>query len=414
MTLTWIVLLLVFSATAAAIGYLIGARRTRLPDFVETIIAGKEQWETTFDALSDGIAVLDDQGSIRRANRALAQLLSSSIPSVIGLDLEETLFGESAELAQLFDEVRKGEERDPLTSLSAKLDKVFHISAARIPGGGTAQGWVVVLVEDVTQQKALEAHLIQSEKMIAVGQLVSGVAHELNNPITSISSLSESLLQRPGRSERDLEQLEVIHEQAQRAGGIVSNLLTFARQGLAEITDMDLNDVVRRTVKLIGSELKQREVELDADLDPDLPLVSGDPHQLQQVVLNLLTNAVHAVDTNPPDKPRRITVRTQPTGEDVTLIVADTGPGVADDVMPHVFTPFFTTKEPGAGTGLGLSISYGIVEDHGGKFVVRNSPEGGAVFEMTLPLATSPWLGGERLESTEPTRSTAAPPEAPT
>jgi len=232
----------------------------------------------------------------------------------------------------------------------------------------------------------METQLIQSEKLAAVGQLVSGVAHELNNPLTSIAGLSEFLLEQTGLGQKDRGHLQVIHEQAERAGRIVRNLLTFARKGPAERARVDLNDVVRRTISLMSYDLRLKDIAIDKTLAAGLPDVLGDRHALQQVTLNLLTNAAHAVAQNPPGRPRTIRVDTS-FDDRVRVRVADSGPGIPDAVVANLFTPFFTTKEPGQGTGLGLSISYSIMEARGGRITLERPPEGGAVFLMELPPA---------------------------
>jgi len=243
----------------------------------------------------------------------------------------------------------------------------------------------VVLVEDVTDQQALEAQLIQSEKLAAVGQLVSGVAHELNNPLTSIAGLSELLLEQQDLGTKDRGHLRVIHEQADRAGRIVRNLLTFARKGPGEQAAVDLNDVIQRTLLLMSYDLKLKDVTIEKNLAP-LPPVLGDRHALQQVVINLLNNAAQAVAENPPERPRVILLATW-VDDRVRMRVTDSGAGIADAVLPHLFTPFFTTKEPGQGTGLGLSITYSIVDAHGGRITVERPTEGGAAFMVDLPPA---------------------------
>ncbi|HYL55681.1 MAG TPA: ATP-binding protein, partial [Gemmatimonadales bacterium] len=258
------------------------------------------------------------------------------------------------------------------------------VNAARIPTPAQYQS-VVVLVEDVTDQHAMEAQLIQSEKLAAVGQLVSGVAHELNNPLTSIAGLSEFLLEQKELGSKDRGHLRVIHEQADRAGRIVRNLLTFARKGTVERVAVDLNDVIERTLLLMSYDFELKAIEVEKELAA-LPAVVGDRHALQQVVINLLTNAAQAVSDNPADRPRRIQLRSW-ADDRVHLRVADSGPGIPDDVVPHLFTPFFTTKEPGQGTGLGLSITYSIVEAHGGRIVVDRAAAGGAAFLVDLPVA---------------------------
>jgi two-component system NtrC family sensor kinase len=349
--------------------------------FFDLIRAGKEQWETTFDALVEGIAVTDENGKVRRANRSLAELLGASLPAVIGLDLGSKL-GAPREVGDLFAATLQGASHPAITVRSKALGRILRITAAAI--GSESPGWVVALIEDVTEQKTMETQLIQNEKMVAVGQLVSGVAHELNNPLTSIAGLSEFLLEQGSTTEKDRDHLRVIQEQAERAGRIVRNLLTFARKGPSDLGDVDLNDIVQRTVLLIGYELKLRDVRLDTELSRTLPMVRGDRYELQQVVLNLLTNAVHAVAQNPVGKPRHIQLATSTTGDQVQVRVTDTGPGIAPEHMANLFSPFFTTKESGQGTGLGLSISFGIVERHGGRLSAVPSHEG-ATFVITLP-----------------------------
>src|SRR5712671_3564324 len=354
--------------------------------FFEMVRRAKEQWETAFDALSEGIAVVDDEGRVHRSNRSLADLLGAPLPNVVGTPLGEALLGKPNALQDLLVATRRGERPAPLVARSERLGRAVRVNAARIPGAATEQS-IVVMVEDVTEQQALETQLVQSEKLAAVGQLVSGVAHELNNPLTSIAGLSEFLLEQKELGKKDRGHLQVIQEQAERAGRIVRNLLTFARKGAAERIPVDLNDVIRRTLSLTSYDLKLKDVQVERELSCALPDVFGDRHGLQQVVLNLVTNAAHAVADNPRDRPREITVSTWFDGQ-VHLRVADTGPGIADEIAQSVFTPFFTTKEPGKGTGLGLSITYSIVESHGGQIVLEpRGSRGGAAFRVDLPPA---------------------------
>ncbi len=354
--------------------------------FFEMVRRAKEQWETAFDALSEGIAVVDDEGRVRRSNRALASLLGMPLQNVIGTPLAGALLGKSNALQELLAATRRGERPAPLVARSEPLRRAVRVNVARIPGAATEHS-IVVMVEDVTEQQALETQLVQSEKLAAVGQLVSGVAHELNNPLTSIAGLSEFLLEQKELGKKDRGHLQVIQEQAERAGRIVRNLLTFARKGSAERVPVDLNDVIRRTLSLTGYDLKLKDITVERELSGALPEVFGDRHGLQQVVLNLITNAAQAVAENPRERPREITVSTWFDGQ-VHLRVADTGPGIPDEIAQSVFTPFFTTKEPGKGTGLGLSLTYSIVESHGGQITLEpRNPRGGAAFRVDLPPA---------------------------
>lgn len=353
--------------------------------FVELIRLARDQWETTFDALDDGVAVVDEVGRIQRANAALARIVGRPIPEVVGQRLPHALIGPSTELAAFLDARRQGVAANPLVLRRPGRHRLLQLQALPMPD---AAGWLVVVVQDITQRKAMEAQLIQTEKMAAVGQLVSGVAHELNNPLTSITGLAEFLMQQPDTTER--EHIKVIHEQAERAARIVRNLLTFARKGPLDLGPLDLSDTARRVAALMSYELRLRKVELELDLPGGLPPVQGDRHQLQQVVLNLLSNAVQAVSGNPPERPRVVRVRTAGVGIDqVSLAVEDNGPGIPEQLVQQIFDPFFTTKDPGDGTGLGLSISFGIVEGHGGKIEVQRALGGGAAFVVTLPAAKS-------------------------
>jgi two-component system NtrC family sensor kinase len=349
--------------------------------FFEMVRRAKEQWETAFDALSEGIAVVDEEGRVRRANRSLAELLGGPLPKLIGQHLCHALLGESMALMELLEQARRGERPPPFVAHSESLGRTVRVNAARI-ASATPEQSVVVLVEDVTDQQQMESQLIQSEKLAAVGQLVSGVAHELNNPLTSITGLSEFLLEQKELAQRDRGHLKVIHEQAERAGRIVRNLLTFARKGPAERVHVDLNEVLQRTLMLMSYDLRLKDIEIVKQLAAGVPDVLGDRHALQQVVLNLLTNAAQAVADNPPGRPRKITVRSW-FDTLVHVRVADSGPGIPDAARAQLFTPFFTTKEPGQGTGLGLSISYSIVEAHGGHLVLEQE-ESGASFRFDL------------------------------
>lgn len=351
---------------------------------VELLKRGKEQWEATFDVLATGIAVVDDTCRIRRANRTLADMLERPVTEVIGLDLCDELPGDSARLAEYIDAVRGGEEPPAFTHHSSPPERRFRISASRMRGATTL--WVVVQIEDVTERRAIEEQLIQSEKMATVGQLVSGIAHDLNNPITSIAGVADLLVNRATTSPSDREHLEMIYEQAERASHIVRNLLTFARKEPVETSHAEVNDIAHRAAALINHEMKLRDVQFSLRLAEQPLIIEGNSHELQQVVLNLLNNAAQAVSENPEGRERQVTLSTSVGHEQVMLEVSDTGPGIDDKLLPQVFLPFVTTKPAGEGTGLGLSISYRIVQAHDGTIEARKRPGGGTTFVVSLPV----------------------------
>ncbi len=355
----------------------------------EIVRQSKEEWETAFDALTEGIAVVGPHGAVLRANRALAALAEVSEAELVGLNFCETLFGSSEAVEDLIRGAYRGHRTAPLVVRMERNQRVLRLTAAPFadqPGRAQAGSRpVVILVEDVTEQRILEAQLIQNDKMASIGQLVSGVAHELNNPLTSIAGLTELLLERAPEPSLPHEHLRVIHDQAERAGRIVRNLLTFARKGVAEKAAVDLNDVASRTSLLIMYELQLHGIELEPDFSAEPVVVLGDRYELQQVLLNLVNNAVHAVSQLEAGRPRRIRLETRLQGGTAILRVCDSGPGVPPHLVSYLFTPFFTTKAPGEGTGLGLSLSYGLVKAHGGELVYEVPPEGGAEFRISLP-----------------------------
>jgi PAS domain S-box-containing protein len=245
-----------------------------------------------------------------------------------------------------------------------------------------------------------QQQLLQSEKMAAVGQLISGVAHELNNPLTAILGYSQLLKSDEVSGERSDEYVEKLHRQAQRTHHIVQSLLSFARQRKPQRTPVSLHQILEDTLILREYDLRLSKIRVHREFDPHLPVTSADFNQLQQVFLNVLNNAMDAIQET--GEPGEIWIRTEAGHGKLRVEFTDSGPGVQN---PHrIFDPFYTTKAVGKGTGLGLSICYGIVKEHGGDIEVRNSPPRGATFVITLPLsagasapATEPAAGGTRV-----------------
>jgi len=231
--------------------------------------------------------------------------------------------------------------------------------------------------------RCTQEQLLQSEKMAAVGQLISGVAHELNNPLTAILGYSQLLKSEEFVHPRGADYLEKLYKQAQRTHHIVQNLLSFARQQKPHRAPVQLNQILEDTLVLREFDMKLHNIVVHREFEPHLPMTAGDFHQLEQVFLNLLNNAVDAIQEK--GGSGEIWIRTETVGQRLCVEVTDSGPGVTN---PHkIFDPFYTTKPVGKGTGLGLSICYGIVKEHGGEIQVRNSPPRGATFSISLPLS---------------------------
>jgi len=241
---------------------------------------------------------------------------------------------------------------------------------------------VLALTRDITEQRRAQTQLQQAEKLAAMGQLVSGVAHEINNPAAIISGFAQTLLLDQLAPEQR-ETVQMMYDEATRIGRITSNLLAFARAGSKERTLVDLNEIVRRTYALRSYHLTTLNITVNLELDEETPKAWANSSEMQQMLLNLLINAEQAL-TSTSDR-RNITIRTAMAGEDhARLEVSDTGPGIPMEIQERIFDPFFTTKAEGSGTGLGLSICYGIVHDHGGRISVESVPGHGATFTVEL------------------------------
>jgi signal transduction histidine kinase/BarA-like signal transduction histidine kinase len=272
---------------------------------------------------------------------------------------------------------------------------------------------IEALMHDVTERKKLDDQgrevlhqLSQAEKLAALGQTMSGVAHELNNPLATILACAERLATRrlDDGTRRDV---DAVHNAAERAARIVRNLQTFARKRHTTRAMVDLNQVVRETLALRAYEQRVSNVAIVEALAAGLPSVFADPHQIQQVLLNLIINAEHAMIGAHGRGLMVLRSWHEPERDAVLLEVSDDGPGVPDEVQQKIFDPFFTTKAVGKGTGLGLTVAYAIAQEHGGQLVVSSPPGGGAAFALELP------AGGMAIRSPEPVAAGNVPEGVP-
>ncbi len=287
--------------------------------------------------------------------------------------------------------LRRADGNPVWVELTARADPPFDDHSLRVEA----------LLRDVSERKKLDAEtrdlyhqLLQAEKMAALGQTVSGVAHELNNPLATILSWAERLSQRPSLEEPVRRGLETILSESERAARIVRNLLTFARKRQTTRAMVDVNQVVRETLALRAYEQRVTNITVIDALAAGLPQVLADGHQVQQVLLNLVINAEQAMLSA--NGRGVLVVRTwhDPDQESVILEINDDGPGIPDELQPKIFDPFFTTKEVGKGTGLGLTVAYAIVQEHGGRIRLESRPTVGASFYVELPV-TGAKLGPE-------------------
>lgn len=354
----------------------------------EQVTQGEQEWEDTFRAITDGIAICDVDLRILRANPALAGILGISREELIGQQCREVFpccrgATSSCPQRRALDtgQPASTEVEDPV------LDRTFHISCSPVFAEGGESKGTVHTIRDVSQEKLLRAQLVQTEKLAAIGELVSGVAHELNNPLTSVMGYAQ-LLQTADVSKETRNDLRRIYQEAQRSAKIIENLLTFARKERAEKRYIDINQVLRDTLKLRSYQFRVDNIELIAELDEHLPWTMGAPHQLQQVFLNLINNAHQAMLEY--QGGGRLTVRSEQDGQIIRVKVIDDGPGISQEVIDNIFDPFFTTKDVGRGTGLGLSIAFGILQAHNGRIWADSEPGKGATFTVELPIVQEP------------------------
>jgi PAS domain S-box-containing protein len=333
------------------------------------------------------IVIVSRDGLIRHANRAFCQAVGYALVDLIDKPRDIIVAEESRPKLEDVKKVAKGQAWNGTLVHLRRDGSTFQAACAIVPLTND-RGWTthyVHMERDITEELRLRGQLIHSERLSAVGQLVSGVAHELNNPLQSILGFTELLIDAERRPElrRDLEQ---VRSEAIRAGKIVRNLLAFVRRSSSERSMVNVNDIVKTTISLRSYEFGTANIRLFESYADGVPAVVVNPEEIQQVILNLILNGEQAM--RGAHRGGTLTVTTNWAGEMVTIDIQDDGPGVPAALAGRVFEPFFSTKEVGEGTGLGLSIAMGIAEAHGGTLTLVPT-EKGACFRLSLPAATA-------------------------
>jgi len=358
----------------------------------EALAQSEARYTELVESASDAIFTVDAEGRFTSVNRALEIATGRARDNLLGEHFSSVIDARDRDAMQhVLGETLKGRrQRQELRYLDANgVSRPGAMLTAPVVESGNVSG-LLGIVRDMSEEKLLIEQLVQQEKLAAIGQLVSGVAHELNNPLASVMAFSQLVLANPDDdAERD-ESLRTIHAEAKRAAKIVSNLLTFARQHPPQRTTTPVNEVISSVLEMRRYALAVHGVELDVRLESSLPAIWADPFQLQQVILNLVGNAEQALSGWRGEK--RIVVTSETRGARIMVTVSDSGPGIPAAEIDRVFNPFYTTKGIGKGTGLGLSVSDGIVREHGGSIRVE-SAGGGASFIVELPVTVPP--GGE-------------------
>ncbi|MBI3108667.1 MAG: response regulator, partial [Candidatus Rokubacteria bacterium] len=345
---------------------------------VSRLAVSEKHYRTLFEVAHDAILVADDAGRIVDANPAACALTGYAAEELRTLRVHDLL----PAMERAADAAAGTRDEDHALVCGGGGQKQVELSVNRAPAGGS-----VYALRDVTDHRRLQSQYMQSEKLATMSQMLAGVAHELNNPLSVVKGHADLL--RLAVAQGPLAaRVEKIGQAAERCTRIVRNFLSLARQYPPERKATKLNQLVQEAVELLGYQLRTSGIEMRLDLARDLPPLWADPHQLHQVLVNLITNAQQAMRDQSGPKQLVLTTWAGRAGERVVLEVADTGSGIAGDVLARIFEPFFTTKAPGEGTGLGLSICRGIVEGHSGTLTVRSEPGRGAVFAVDLPAGT--------------------------
>ncbi|HTS18802.1 MAG TPA: ATP-binding protein [Verrucomicrobiae bacterium] len=351
----------------------------------------EQKYQQLFDSTCDAILLVDIATlRIAEANPAAEQLVGTKAGELTGRPLRDFC----PSLAEHTESLLENKKR-----VESLFDAAGELQVTRADSDQILCEGMVTLVDchkrpvlqinvrEITTRKKMEQQLRQAEKLSALGQLVAGVAHELNNPLAVVMGYAQLLVKNRSLEERIRRDLDKVLHESERAAKIVRNLLTFARPREPHMTMVDVNRIIVDALETREMQVQRANVEVRRRLGKDLPPTMADAGQVEQVVVNLLMNSIQALETRG-DK-RFVEVATEFSNNRIRITVADNGPGIPDAIMERIFDPFFTTKSPGKGTGLGLSICYSIVEEHKGRILVESKPGKGARFCVELPVAQS-------------------------
>ncbi len=343
------------------------------------------EWRTTFDAITDLVSIHDKDFRITRVNKAFADAFKMRPSELIGKTCYEIVHGTEG-LVPNCPHRKTLETKEPAMGeiFEPRLGIYLEVTTSPI---FDEKGEVVASVHvtrDVTERRQRQDSLIVTDRLASVGELASGIAHELNNPLTSVIGFSQLILDKDVPDDIR-EDVRIISSEAQRAAAVVKNLLTFARKHAPVKQLVNVNDIIEKVLELRAYEEKVNNIRVNTRFAADLPQVTADYFQLQQVFLNIIINAEYfMIEAH---NKGTLTVTTERLGDIIRASLADDGPGILAENLGHLFDPFFTTKEVGQGTGLGLSICHGIITEHGGQVYAESELGKGATFIVELPVS---------------------------
>ncbi|HWI40946.1 MAG TPA: ATP-binding protein, partial [Verrucomicrobiae bacterium] len=347
--------------------------------------------QAVFDSIADGLVIYDHRGTVQHRNHVCPRLFP--VHTLPGRSCRELFHPEvliSPKLCPVERALLGERVETSLTSNDGGRTRYFDTTATPIedPQGETNR--VLLFVRDVTEKRVQELQLLQAEKLSSLGVLAAGVAHEINNPLTSVAGYAEALMRRfrddsTLKSDPRLDEfpryLEVIVREAYRCKGIIDSLLSFSRKSDGSFGSVDLNGIITEVMELVRHKSRYEQIELKTALQPDLPPVNGDPAGIRQVCMNLLINAHQAIEG-----PGTVEIITSEEGAGmVSIEIHDTGCGIPKDAIDQIWDPFYTTKAVGEGLGLGLALTYNIVKRHSGEISVKSTLGKGSTFTVRLP-----------------------------
>lgn len=357
---------------------------------MERELAQQEEFRARLlESFPDLILVVDLEERYTFVSSRVRDLLGYEPKEMLGKKISD-LEDHSSDLASLYRTLVSGQQAFSSAEYGARHRdgnwRTMRAAGSRLVDAEGKTSGVIISVRDITIERKLEQQVVQSERLAAMGAMIGGVAHELNNPLTSIMGVSE-LLQDTETNETSRKQLAMLQQQARRAAEIVQNLTYFSRPPAPGKSRISVAEVVERTLNLHAYSLRKNSITVDFLKEAGLPYAMGDPHQLMQVFLNLIVNAEQAIREARDKGTLRIRMG---RGEgSVWVSFHDDGPGIAKENLASIFDPFYTTKRPGRGTGLGLSICKSVMKEHSGSVEAANAPDGGAVFTVTLPVSAT-------------------------
>ncbi len=350
----------------------------------ERLKQSAEEWRATFDSITDLVSIHDKNFKFVRVNKAFGNSLKMKPAELIGKPCYELVHGTNEPIPNC-PHIKTLATKKPVTVGYFEPCLGIHLEVTTSPvfnEKGKVVGSVHV-ARDTTERKRMEEQLIIADRLASVGELAAGIAHELNNPLTSVIGFSQLLLDK-NVTDDVKEDLKVVYSEAQRTAEVVKNLLIFARRHTPAKQPVNINSIIDKVLKLRAYEQRVNNIRVITRFTSDLPEIMADYFQLQQVFLNIIINAEHfMIEAHGRGT---LTIKTEVTGNIIKASFADDGPGISRENLGHLFDPFFTTKEVGKGTGLGLSICHGIVTEHGGRIYTESDLGKGATFIVELPL----------------------------